>query len=428
MARRIELLSYCPDGPTRSNARYSIIEGMYVCVMVGLVTPFTTMYAMRWGASDYMISLLTSLPALVGLLAQLPAAHFAGRAPSLLRLLIRSAAASRLSYLFFALLPFVPVPPLTRAWLFIAVFSLANFPGTVSNVTWQAMMGEMFPGELRGRVFGERSMITGLVTLVFTWLAGRFFDRTTASFPWNYSLVFAVSFAALMISLHYLTRLREERPASVRERQAGSVRGFAWRSFTDVLRNRGFLIFALAVLLFHVGFHLPSSVVLVLWIRILGLPEGWIGTFSVVNGLASVLIYRWWGRVVDRRGSGFVLICAFCGFAFLPIVYTYVFNPYGIAFFQLLAGLAAAALNLGLFSSLLERAPEAARADYIAVFNLLVGLSAATVPVIGVAMLKTVGLPAVTYTATAFRLVAIGWLVATGVGGVTRRPALSGKA
>ena len=42
--------------------------------MAGLTNPFWGAFAVQLGASDYMLGLLTSLPALANLLAQIPAA------------------------------------------------------------------------------------------------------------------------------------------------------------------------------------------------------------------------------------------------------------------------------------------------------------------------------------------------------------------
>lgn len=421
MARRIALFDYCPSGPVRDNVKYSLVDGMWYCVMTGLILPFVAIYAMRWGADDYMVGLLTALPALFGLLAQLPGAYLAGRTTSLRNLVIWSGAPFRMAFLFFALLPLLPMPPLTRAWVFILIYSVANFPGTICGVAWQAMMGEMFPSRLRGQIFGERNMLTGLVTLIFTWLAGLFFDRTKAAFPWNYSLAFALSFVALMISLYYLTKLREERPASIHERRASGQAGFSLRRFSEVFRHRRFALFTAGMLVFHFGMHLSASMFTILWVRRLSLPEGWIGTFAVVAGLASVLVYRWFGKLADRRGNDIVLYAALLLFALQPIIYAYAYNPWVICLVQILSGVSGAAFNLGLFNVLLETAPESTRADYLAVFNLLMGASATVLPMLGVALMKASSITVVMYAASTLRVAATIWLGTTIFRGLSRR-------
>jgi MFS family permease len=426
MARHITLLDYCPRGPVHDNAKYSLIDGMWYCVMSGLILPFIGIYAMRWGADDYMIGLLTSLPALAGLLGQLPGAYYAGRTNSLKQLVIRSGFLFRAQFLLFVFLPLLPVPGLMKAWIFIIVYALANFPGTICGVAWQAMMGEMFPSSLRGQIFGERNMLTGLVTLVFTWSAGIFFDHTQRAFPWNYSLAFAISFIGLMMSLYSLTKLREERPASVRERRASGEADFSFRRFAGVMRNRVFMFFTVGMLIFHFGFHIPASLFTILWVRVLRLPEGWIGSFSVVAGLASVLVYRWLGRLADRRGHGVILLASLFGYLLLPIAYAYAYNPYLICVLQAVGGVAAAAFNLCLFNTLLEMAPEHARADYLAVFNLLMGASATVMPMIGVTLMKLTSITAVMYVASGIRVVGIAWLLMTTFRNVRlRRPRLA---
>lgn len=412
------LFDYCSEPSLRSNIKNSLIDGMWYCVMTGLVLPFVGMFAIRLGATDYMVGLLTSLPALLGLLAQLPSAYLAGRARSLQRLTMASAFMHRIFFLMFAFIPFLPLSGLTKAWLFVILYAVANFPGTVCGTAWQAMMGEMFPESLRGQIFGERNMLTGLVTLIFTALAGWFYDRTNRLFPWNYSIAFGLSFLALMMSLYYLSRLREERPSGIHQRSADPGRGR--QRVRAVISHRPFMLLTAVMLIFHFGLHLPAAVFTILWVKMLHLPEGWIGNFSVVNGLAAVLVYRWLGRVADRRGNGFILFLSLSGFAALPVLYAYAANPYLISFLQVIGGFAGAAFNLGLFNLLLETAPTATRADYIAVFNFLMGLSGFILPMLGVALLNASSVTVVMVVSSLLRAAAALWLGTTTLSGLRR--------
>lgn len=407
----------------RRNVINSLVDGMWYCVMAGLALPFVGMFAIRLGASDYMVGLITSLPALLGLLAQLPSAWLAGQARSLQRLTMTAGFLHRVFYLLFVFIPLLPVPRIVQAWVFVIGYAVANFPGTVCSTAWQAMMGEMFPETLRGQIFGERNMLTGIVTLVFTAVAGWYYDRTNGIFPWNYSITFAISFIGLMMSLFYLSRLREARPASVHERRRSGVSSFG--RVREVLHHRPFMIFAAGMLVFHFGLHLPAAVFTIMWVKQLHLPESWIGNFSVVNGLAAVFVYRWLGRVADRRGNGFVLFASLVGFLTLPMLYAYAYNPYAIALLQVLSGFAGAAFNLGLFNTLLGTAPEAARADYIAVFNLLMGISGFALPMIGVTLMDATSVPVVMLASTILRLLAVVWLGSTTFRGIRLRRAMA---
>ncbi|HHY12530.1 MAG TPA: hypothetical protein GX529_07855 [Firmicutes bacterium] len=67
--RRLRFCDYIPDPVERENAISSLIDGSLFSVMSGLTQPFWGAFAVQLGASDYMLGLLTSLPALVSLLA-----------------------------------------------------------------------------------------------------------------------------------------------------------------------------------------------------------------------------------------------------------------------------------------------------------------------------------------------------------------------
>jgi hypothetical protein len=88
---------------------------------------------------------------------------------------------------------------------------------------------------------------------------------------------------------------------------------------------------------------------------------------------------------------------------------------------QVLSGFAGAAFNLGLFNTLLGTAPEATRADYIAIFNLLMGISGFLLPMAGVALMDMTSVPVVMGASTLMRLLAVVWLGRTTFRGMRLR-------
>lgn len=72
--KRLRSYDYIADPVERENAVNSLIDGSLFSVMSGLTQPFWGAFAVQLGASDYMVGLLTSLPALMNLAAQVPSA------------------------------------------------------------------------------------------------------------------------------------------------------------------------------------------------------------------------------------------------------------------------------------------------------------------------------------------------------------------
>lgn len=179
-----------------------------------------------------------------------------------------------------------PIKGQTAALVFIIAFAAMNFPATMCGIAWTSMMGEMFSSSMRGRIFGERNMLCTLVSLGATAAAGPLLDRI--AWPWNYMVIFLLSFAALLGSLYYLSCLQEKPVHSDSSGQnTPGMSGF-WAATLD----RRFLRFLEAVFAIHVGLHLPASLWTILLVRIMGLSNAWLAAFSTVSGLCSVLSYR----------------------------------------------------------------------------------------------------------------------------------------
>lgn len=399
---------YIDDPVTRHNAKTSLIDGAFFSVMMGLTAPFMGVYAIQLGASDYMVGLLASIPALVAMISQVPSAVIVNTYASRLQVTLKYAMAHRLFYLVMAMLAFLPQDFPGRAMLLVFVFSIANFPATVAGVAWTTLMGELFPAQLRGRVFGERNMLLALVSLLATATAGPFLDRV--AFPVNYFLLFLASFACVMASWFYLTRLKEGPPAP------GRCRDSRWHPramallVRETLRGPEFAVFTLATFVFHLGLQLPAALFTLLFVNTLRLSTSWIGAFSVIAGVASVLTFKWWGGLADTRGSRYVLALSMLILIPLPIFYGLVHSPWPIVVLVAIGGVAGAGFSLTIFNALLDCSPTGKREDYVAVFNTLMGLTGFLMPVLGVALYHRWGFLNVFIVAALVRVVGT-WMV-----------------
>ncbi|MCI2425434.1 MFS transporter [Candidatus Acetothermia bacterium] len=403
LRKRVSFADYIDEPVTRHNAKTSLIDGVFFSVMVGLTMPFMGVYAIQLGASDFVVGLLVSIPAMVAMISQVPAAIIVHRYSSRLLVSLKYTMAHRLSYLVMAFLALLPQDLPGRAMLLVIVFSIAHFPATVAGVGWTTLMGELFPSQLRGRVFGERNMLVGMVSLLATAAAGPFLDRV--AFPINFFLLFLVSFACLIASWAYLTRLQEGTPVP------GRCQDSRWRPRTmvllvcETLRVPEFARFTAAAFVFHLGLQLPVALFIILFVHELQLSTSWIGALSVIWGVFSVLTFKWWGRLADARGSRYALALSMLVFVPLPIFYGLVQSPWPIAFLMVIGGVAGAGFGLALFNALLDYSPAGKREDYVAVFNTLMGLAGFLMPVVGVALYHRWGFLAVFILASLIRTI-----------------------
>jgi MFS family permease len=395
---------YLADPAMRQNVLASLVDGMYYSAMVGMTQPFLAVCAIALGATDYMVGLVTTLPALVAMMSQLPGAVVTERHPSLLHTTLRYAFLHRILFLPLAVVPFLPIPGLSRAWLYLAVLAVMNAPATICGVSWTAMMGQIYPSTLRGRIFGDRSMMCQFTTIVATLCAGWLIDA--APEPYNWGLLFLCCLALTMASLYYLTLMRVPARAASTGRRLASPR--------EVLAQRTFVDYTIGAFIYHLGLNITVPVLTILYVRKLELPASWIGLFSVVMGLSMALTSRWWGRFADRVGTARALLVALAGLLPTPLLYPLVRGPWAIVPLQIVGGVFAAGFGILIFNRLLETSPDARRSSYVAVFSTLM-MATGFAPMLGVALYTRYGFWGAFGVASALRLAGAGWLLVRGI-------------
>lgn len=398
---RLKVCSYIPGGTEKRNAHISIIDGMLFSVMSGLTAPFWGAFAVKLGATDYTLALLSSLPALMSLVAQVPSALLIEKYDNRLKPTLVSAAFSRVFYLLFAVLILVPMPGPTKALVFVLMYSLMNLPGTMCGVAWTSMMGDMFSASLRGRFFGERNMLCTFVSLVSTVVAGPFLDAVP--WPTNYVLLYIVSFAMVMGSLYYLSK-HEDPPVP----KDGRARTSGLSLFARSIADKNFVRFLVGVFAVHTGFHIPAGLWTILWVKEMGLNNAWLGAFSIGSGLMSFLTYRLWGRWSEKYGNMNVLILTALAHMPFPLLYAHWRSPYVYLAINLAGGFAGAGMNLSLFNALLDVSPKDGRPIYVALYNIAIGFSGFVWPFLGVWMYRAMGITSALDYSTVARIIGMG--------------------
>jgi len=424
--RRAGILSYLPeDAELRHNARQSLLDGMAYSVMPGFFNPFVSVFAIALGATNYMVGLLASLPALTGMIGQALGAYMANRSPRRLPVVLWWAFFNRIFFLLFALLPFLPVP---RAWVFIAGVIIMNLPGAAAGLAWTSLMGKIFPPETRGQLFGERNALTGAVTIVSTAVGGLFL--AAIKFPYNYTFLNLVSFAFLMVSLYFLSTLREKPSAGPDAAGSPPAAARGWEGMVAVAKkmyeNRPYVTFVASMIVLQFGMAMPAAVYPILLVRMLHFSTAWIGAMATAGGLSSVLMYRFWGRFADRHGHRRTLTISAVVFPLGSLAYVFVHAPYTPSFIEFIFGMFAAGFNLSVFNYVLELAPPESSPTYIAAYNIATSLVVLVAPLAGVYVLTIASAHAALVAASVARLFGVILLWVTGSGTpVAWRPRLT---
>ena len=307
-----------PARPLRRSLCAAVAEGACAEVFAACATgAVITGWALYLGASAAIIGFLGALP-LVAQVTSLPAAWFIS-AHSRKLATVLAVCISRLTILPLIALPWLDLAPAAKLRLFIGIVAVSTIFGVIGNSAWVAWMGDLVPGRLRGRYFGQRTIFLSVAGTLASLTAAVTLDRLA---PLGFtgaalSALTAVACLAGLASLGLL--LRQHEPAAV-VRESGLD---GWRSLRAALgdvRARPFLHYQLAwnaavgISASFFAYHLLTN-----------LRTGFLVVAAHGVGVAIVRIAsaRLWGRAVDRIGARPVLICCSFGISVVPAIWLF---------------------------------------------------------------------------------------------------------
>jgi len=394
-------------GPRQAaNERNLYLETFWFGVLNGVSTTFLEVFAVRLGATSFQIGLLTALPALVNVVVPVPAARLLDQRGRRLALLLQTVVWQRLAYGLLALAPF-----LGTQWRIAAVVllvALATIPAAVLNLGITVLIGDMAPPRDRALVVSRRNVILAGTTMLVAMAGGWWLDLTP--FPLNYQVLFGVGACASLLSLRYLRRIRlpetfaEARPAGPAGLRWGQVRA-AWGRLATQQR---FLRFVFSAFVYHWGLYLPAALYSIYRVRVLGASDRWIGSFTTLHTLATIVGYWLSGQVARRWGEERMLVWGAGGLAFYPILTALSTTLSPLLGVSVWGGVFGAGLSLALFNVSLALAPENERATYVALYTVAINLAAFAAPLVGSALAEAVGLREAMLLAGGVRLLGVG--------------------
>ncbi len=354
-------------------------DGAWYGVLIGVAGAFLTVFVIRVGGSDLHVGLLSALPALITFLVSQSGGRLVERGPTPRSILIVTALLNRLGYFFIALIPLLLT--VGRADAIVLTAGLLTVPGAIFNIAFIAAFAGAVGAAHRARVVSNRSIALGLTSTLIALVGGRFLDLVP--FPINYQILFAASFAASMMSVYYLARLRLPKaynPVAPADSHA------ALGLLETFRRSRAYARFTTASFVFHWGSFFVVPLYSIYWVRILGATDGWVGLLSMVGTAFTIVFYPLWGRLTTRRGNAYGVVLTAMGLSVYPVLTALSPAIEWIIPLQLIAGVTTSGYGITFFNRLLETSPEEHRPSYIAGYNTLINMAAFIGPFVATSM------------------------------------------
>jgi MFS family permease len=386
--------------------RIDIAVALLAAVSTAFTTPFIGLILRReLGATPLQLSILASANAACLLLSLLLVRLVDGRRP--LPYVVWPGFVARGLLL---LAPFIET-----AWPFVGVLVAATLLGTVQSPALTALVERLYPRAERGRALATVRMTAALLAIALAAAAGHVLGWV----PWRH--VFAGAAAVGMAASLLQRRLPvPDAPPAPAPARPGLLD--AWRTLRG---DRGFRRVLLGSFVFGSGIWIQMPATPLLLADVLRVTTAHVGVLSAVGAVAALGGNLVWGRLVDGRSSLRALQIVYLVGALTPLIYFFARTPWMLVGASVTESLTATGLDLVWMMVVIDFAGRRSTTHYAAIASTLAGVRGVIGPLLGAAVIESLGVHAVFLVAAA--LMALGaWLVSRHASEVApaRTPAL----
>ncbi len=377
---------------SQRNGYYLIVE-IFFATFLSAAASFNAAYAIRLGAGDEHISLMTSIPAIIAVLISIPAGQMLQRSSRKKTLLVRALALHRSGYLLILIAPFLSAFNLNRGAVVAWVLILFMLPAHFFNIGFTSLTATVIKPAQRAAVFSLRNQIFFAVSSILSFLFGIWLDAII--FPLNYQIMYGFGFLVATVGLIYLNRVEvPEQPkteAPQKKKEPLSLKQRISLLANDFRDNPQFLRFNINTFLMDFGLWAVVPIFTVYYVNELGAGESWLGLLATFGSLTNIFGFGVWRKILNRHERKKVLLFTALMRPIFPIVVAIFPNLTAIMIINTVLGLVMPGLGLSHYSLLLDATPNDRRDQFTAYYTMFQNVSVFIAPLVGAAVLQLVG-------------------------------------
>ncbi|EFM08647.1 major facilitator superfamily MFS_1 [Paenibacillus curdlanolyticus YK9] len=292
------------------NARIDFGASMIFALFNVVLNQFFMPFAIREGASNLQVGLLSAAPA-IGLIFSPLWASLIERTGKPRPFFFIPNAIGRMLLILPALMPHPAVYVMTAI-----TFQLLMGIQAPAYVT---LISRMYPGQVRGRLMGYVRVAMGALMIPLAYIVGSWSDAVGPKGP----LLAAALFGTVSIILFSTIRLPKQAPshADAQERSKPAATFSIKDQWKLVRENRILAVFLLATTFAGFGNMLANPLYQIIQVDELALTNVQIAFARIAYYIALLLTYLIAGWMIDRFDIRYTLMVGICAYAIVPMLY-----------------------------------------------------------------------------------------------------------
>lgn len=366
------------------------LEGMLITLVNNLINNNNNLFATRLGANEFQLGLIFTIPQLIAMLALIPGGILTDRMNNKQNMVTSSLFFIFVSYIAIGFVPFIES---FQFIVFLILLAVSVGFMTIYNVSWQAYFSDIVNIEERNHIITIRTALTFLINIIIPFICGSILSYATTnnSKIRIHQLFFWIGSILLLIQIVTLKKIKvkpTQPSSSINIKQFKHV-------LMELLHNKKFLGFVGVALFFYTTWHIDWTLYFIGQVNYLNLNEAWLSYVSIGGAIVQFLTIGFWSRMNNKRGVRFGIIFGNIGLALCPIsmIISTSLEHGKLVFLILntLSNFAFATVNMNILQCLLQVIPEKNKTLNISLYTILVTLSNAIMPLVGVTLYTYLG-------------------------------------
>lgn len=400
---------------TERTAMLFALEGIFLALVINIINNNNNLFATRLGASDFQISLVASLPQLIGMLTLIPGGIITDRLSNKRKMAVSSLLLIAMVY---TLIGFVPLFGAYKVVAFLGLLALSAGPMTLYNTSWQAYFSDVVDEKDRNSVFSMRTKWSFAVGITLPLITGTLLvsaNTITGKIAYH-QLFFWVAAVLIIIQVVVLKRISGGAVIPQQHMGISELKG----AIGELLRDKRYTSFVGVALFFYMVWQSDWTLYYLGQVNYLDFNEQWLSLVIVGGASIQFLSIGFWTRLNERFGAWLSITLGTIGLSIYPLAMIIstslpltIGKPVFIALI-VVAGFGFTAIPLNIFQCLLQVIPVKNKTLSISVYTLLITLSNVVMPMAGVWVYTLLG-ASKSALHTTFILIFIGRIIAAGL-------------